>query len=271
MKPDCFACHEREFRFLKLKHYVIKICKYCGLGETLDFRQPDYSAYHRDDCYQNESELTNNYAEKFYQLSQFPASDKSVLEIGCSTGSLLSQFAQNGWTVTGLEPSKAAASFAKKRGLNVFNSDIEHFGTKNKFDLVIMIHVLEHVDDPKETLKRLSKLTRPKGHLFLSVPNLDSLSAKLLGSRWSALLPNEHRWHFTQKSLTLLLNNSGFESIDSKTNAGAFGLAHPGKQILWSLLHLKKIFFRLCLFLPYDFLTTKMNIASNLMITARAK
>ena len=269
MTKECLACGIQDFRLLTSGDHQIRICQNCGLGETLGFRKPDYSSYHRDDCYEKESELVGNYAEKFYQLAQFPSSEKTVLEVGCSTGLLLKQFSRNGWITSGIEPSKSAANYASSLGLNVSNTDLEHFDTKNRFSLIVMIHVLEHVDDPRQTIKRLSKLIRPKGRLFLSVPNFGGLTPVLFGSRWPYLLPNEHRWHFTLKSLSLLLKDCDFTVIKSETNAGVFGLAHPGRQLLWSLTHLKKIFFRLLLFLPYDLVSTKLNIASNLVITSQ--
>jgi SAM-dependent methyltransferase len=213
--------------------------------------------------------LVNNYAEKFFQLANYSTIEKTVLEVGCSTGLLLKQFSRNGWVTSGIEPSKSATDCACRLGLNVSNTDLGHFDTKNKFSLIVMIHVLEHVDDPRQTIKRLSKFIRPKGRLFLSVPNFGGLTPTLFGSRWPYLLPNEHRWHFTPKSLSLLLNDCDFTVIKSETNAGLFGLAHPGGQLLWSLTHLKKIFFRLLFFLPYDLVSTKLNIASNLIITSQ--
>lgn len=269
MNHDCFACRSLKFKYIKQNNHTVRVCEYCGLGETLGFKTPDYSVYHRDNCYEKESELVNNYAEKFFQLANFPTIKKTVLEVGCSTGLLLKQFSQNGWVTSGIEPSKSAANYASGLGLNVSNTDLEHFDTKDKFTLVVMIHVLEHVDDPRQTIKRLSKLIRPKGRLFLSVPNFGGLTPTLLGSCWPYLLPNEHRWHFTLKSLSLLLGDCGFTIIKSETNAGIFGLAHPGRQLLWSLTHLKKIFFRLLLFLPYDLVSTKLNTASNLVITSQ--
>ncbi len=269
MISSCIVCHRQTFRLLKLKQHTIKVCQYCGLGVTLNFRSPDYSAYHRDDCYEKESALVGNYAEKHYHLSRFRSPGKTVLEVGCSTGSLLRQFTSHGWSATGIEPSKTAANYASEKGLAVTNTDLEHFKLKGRYSLVIMIHVLEHVNDPKKTLQHLAKLVNRNGRLFVSVPNFGSLTARLFGQRWSALLPNEHRWHFTQKSLSLLLEDCGFEVIRSETNAGVFGLAHPIRQLLISLFQMKKIFFRLVLFLPYDLISTKLNIASNLIVTGQ--
>ena len=79
----------------------------------------------------------------------------------------------------------------------------------NSFDAITLWDVLEHMADPIAVLKKAARLLRPGGILALNVPNIESLIAKLMGSRWPLLL-TEHLYYFSPSSLRLLLERSGF-------------------------------------------------------------
>jgi hypothetical protein len=68
-----------------------------------------------------------------------------------------------------------------------------------------MWHVLEHVEDPADCLRRVSHWLAPGGFLVLAIPNFSSLQARVGGSRWFHLDVPRHRTHFTRRGLARLL------------------------------------------------------------------
>lgn len=75
----------------------------------------------------------------------------NLLEVGCSYGFLINNLHKNGWNVEGIEISKEASDYARNiLGLDVFTGKIEEYNPKEKFDVIIMMDVLEHLTDPKQ-------------------------------------------------------------------------------------------------------------------------
>ena len=97
------------------------------------------------------------------------------LDIGCSTGAFLLECNRKfGCLGTGVEPGNSYRSFAQERGLEVLPSLEELVvAPEDRYDLVSLIHVMEHLPDPVGTLTDLRETTlAPDGLLLVEVPNL---------------------------------------------------------------------------------------------------
>jgi 2-polyprenyl-3-methyl-5-hydroxy-6-metoxy-1,4-benzoquinol methylase len=97
-----------------------------------------------------------------------------ILDIGASTGVLMGAF-QNafGADVVGVEPGDAYRQYAEEQGMTMFSS-VEELLASNppRFDLISMIHVLEHLPDPVGMLRMIrTDLLKDSGILLLEVPN----------------------------------------------------------------------------------------------------
>ena len=119
-------------------------------------------------------------------------SKKNVLDIGCGGGLISESLAKKKAKVTGIDENicsiKQAKEHAKISSLKIkyINQSLDSFFNKNKkkFDLILCLEVLEHVDNVEEALKKISKLMNPDGTLILSTINrsLQSLIfAKIFG------------------------------------------------------------------------------------------
>jgi SAM-dependent methyltransferase len=138
-----------------------------------------------------------------------------ILDVGCASGLFLRQALHSGWDVAGVEPSETLCREAVKNLENkgeiqcVALEDAHFTGT---FDAITLWDVLEHVSDPNGFLSICRNLLNNDGHLFLNVPNLDSLEARILGRRWPLLLP-EHLNYFNVRSLKVCASQAGLNSI----------------------------------------------------------
>ena len=83
-------------------------------------------------------------------------------------------------------------------------------------DTVVMLDVIEHLPDPRETLQVVSEKLRRGGYLLLTTGDFSSLAAKLLGTNWRLMTPPQHLWFFTPESLRALGDSVGLEVIDVK-------------------------------------------------------
>jgi len=149
-----------------------------------------------------------------------------VLDVGSALGTFLKIAESKGFTPEGVEISKFAADFAReKRGLKVFNGDLEHFSGKDgSFDTVTFWDSIEHVTHPLENLKTARRLLRRGGILVLTTDNFDCLIADVARAMYHASLgavkyamervfiaPN--RSYFTEATMRAVLKTCGFRVI----------------------------------------------------------
>lgn len=273
MQTSCIACGHRLNLLGTTDGVMIFHCSNCGLGATrprgVKIR---YTKYHRDALYKASMEQFSNIFQKRIDIiSKFKDSGK-VLEVGSSTGLLLSLLKVQGWTVLGIEPSKDAAAFAKKMGIETVTKTFEQVEFKKEsFDLVVFNHTLEHIHDPLFVLAKARRILKVDGLIFIDVPNFGSLTAKLMGLRWPYILPNEHYWHFTKDSLFRILNKSGFQPIYWEAHSGIWGYGDPVKEIWQSFTERKKRFFLNVITAIPSFLLTQLKLGTGLTVVARKK
>ena len=138
-----------------------------------------------------------------------------ALEVGCGSGRFLAQLADSGWQVEGLEPSaETAVRLRETTGLPVTIGSVNEASFKSEsFDLVVALMVLEHLHEPLEDLREIHSWLRTGGVLTGSVPNCASWEFRFFGASWYALQVPTHLFHFTPRTLILLLIKAGFTDI----------------------------------------------------------
>ena len=140
-----------------------------------------------------------------------------LLEVGCGRGDLLAIAQSHGFSVTGCD------MFCGK--IPVLEGATFHDGTLKQaqfpadhFDVVVIRNVLEHLFDPNEEIKEIRRVLKPKGHLYIKVPNVDFETG--LGVRLTTgfrvkhgFCPPYHLNHFSPASFKRLLKNGQFEFL----------------------------------------------------------
>jgi SAM-dependent methyltransferase len=135
-----------------------------------------------------------------------------ALDIGCGNGRFLDRIRRHGWQVVGVDTSTAAAVAARESfGITVHVGALEDSPiAERSLDFVHMSHVIEHLPQPVDTLRRISQLLRPGGRLYIETPNIDSLAFRWSREYWFGLDPPRHLWLFAPATLSRALAESGF-------------------------------------------------------------
>ena len=153
----------------------------------------------------------------------------ALLDIGCGSGRYLDLMRALGWCrVVGVDTSPAAVRQARDvLALEALVGDVREVHLpEGYFDTVTMSHTLEHVDDPAEVLAEARRVTRPGGRIAIEVPNVRSLSSRLLGSHWVGLEPPRHLVNFSPRGLKTAVGRAGLRLESLRTSAqGARGVA----------------------------------------------
>jgi len=214
----------REFR----GHPVTNvICQACGMvyqsprmteAESQAFYEAEYRLLYQGQEGPNPKDLTVQAARAQVVLDfvrQQVKSSPRILDIGCSSGILLQQFqAYYHCRACGVEPGNLYRQYAQSSGLEVYSSLEElHRPGLSHFNLVSMMHVLEHLPDPFEYLKSLrEKFLEPGGWLLLEVPNLYAHDCFEVA----------HLISFSAHTLTQLVQKAGYRVFQLR----AHGLPH---------------------------------------------
>lgn len=131
-----------------------------------------------------------------------------LLDVGCSTGALLSVARDACWQTYGVEIGQASADYARGvLGLSVTQGSLYSFNPPPaSFDAIVFLEVIEHLEDPVGALKRIVSWLKPGGALLISTPNYDSLYRRCFGTDWWVVnCEDEHIQFFTAASLRRIL------------------------------------------------------------------
>ncbi|MEK7218199.1 MAG: class I SAM-dependent methyltransferase [Patescibacteria group bacterium] len=134
-------------------------------------------------------------------------------DIGCGEGMVLQCLREAGFEGGfGIEPNPAFVAFARSLGLSVEQGTLETAAPllrERQPHVVILIHVIEHLNDPLAALRTLRSAMLPGSFLVLETPNLEGYSGRVLGDDWP-LVYEEHLSYFTPATLRRCLEQAGF-------------------------------------------------------------
>jgi 2-polyprenyl-3-methyl-5-hydroxy-6-metoxy-1,4-benzoquinol methylase len=157
---------------------------------------------------------------------------QSLLDVGTGSG-LLPRLAQaGGYEVEGTDLSRhVSENVPEKAGFPIHQGTIEEIQFARKYDIITMLHVLEHTSNPLSTLQRVKELLNDGGYAVVVVPNYQSLDSRIkdilsvlkLKSRpYKHLALGHHNWVFSIKSLEQLGEKAGLQVIQKQTSQPAW-------------------------------------------------
>lgn len=225
----CEICKSGRIKFF---HQIGKFCySSCANCKTL-FLNPKPTVRDINNYYKksfeytaggtNEKEIRKRAKLILNKLIKINPDGKTLLDIGSGYGYFLDEATKKGLNVSGIEPSRKLHAISLYRYNEVVvNTNLEHFYKKEenkKYDFITLIHTIEHVTDPKETINKAFKLLNPNGILYLETPNLDSHLFNTEKENYTFLTPPDHIWLFSKYSFLKIFSeiaNSDILEINS--------------------------------------------------------
>lgn len=227
-------------------------CRICGLRYLNP--SPDPTELHKIydfDVYEDSTNSNPVLQEYFYDILKSKCKKiESVLEIGCGTGDFLAVLEKNGIEVAGVE--FAESSKRVKFNGQLYVGRMEDIDIKDrKFDAVLMLNVMEHLDDPMYVLKKAYAFLADGGVLVMRNPNSDlffnpvyrylmeipkylvHLALNLIPrkTRFTVVgFQSQHLFYFNKNSMRKMLDASGF-NMEYFTTADPFNRYRFGKAL----------------------------------------
>ena len=213
MSASCGICGgERRPRFPKVldphskETFAIDGCVRCGHGVTVP-APIDLGPYYPEVYYGGRHGFTHRhcFGRRLSWLQQAEPTPGRLLDVGGGDGSFVEMASGKGWSATAVERNPEPL---RARGLQVV-TDMAAAGDLGPFEAITMWHSLEHFTDLDAVLASIRNLLSARGRLIVAVPRASSFQAKVAGRHWLHLDVPRHLHHFSDASLTHLLENHG--------------------------------------------------------------
>jgi 2-polyprenyl-3-methyl-5-hydroxy-6-metoxy-1,4-benzoquinol methylase len=229
-----WAGREHEYDNTTDEEFGFVRCSACGLvrlnprpdvSELDRIYPPDYYAYNLvSEEPDTELGFTDRMKMRMYQRRFETLVDRlgkrgtiRVLDVGCADGRLLDWYRASSvgdrLETHGIELSERAASIARRRGHRVVTGrfEVDDELEPGTFDLILALHVIEHVGDPTGFAQRAGALLAPNGLFFLATPNWDSVDARRFREHWGGNHFPRHWTLYDERTLHALARSVGLE------------------------------------------------------------
>jgi 2-polyprenyl-3-methyl-5-hydroxy-6-metoxy-1,4-benzoquinol methylase len=230
LSKKCLICNSARLKYyFEKNNFQIYKCKECKTeyvnplpDDKIIAQVYNNSQYHSEERYdisQNHKKLKSNWQKRLKQITSLGYHQGSLLDVGCATGIFLKNAEDAGWRIEGIETSKSAA----KKAANLLGNskvklvDFIEYASPHLFDVITLWALIEHVKDPLQYLSKVHDLLRPGGLIVLTIPNVNSVSCKLLKKEWRYYIPPEHLFYFGKKSINYALSRTGFRIVKMKS------------------------------------------------------
>lgn len=171
--------------------------------------------------------LKNAWDQLFFRkiLKSIPGDSLSVLDIGGGTGEVTDMLKGADGRIDYSEIvdiDKNSGTEASRKGHHYICTPIEAYSTDRKFDVILLLNIIEHVQDPKALLEKADRLLGDNGVIIIKTPNNDSLDARLFRRRyWGGLHCPRHWILFSDRSIKQMIDRTGLRLRTLKFTQGA--------------------------------------------------
>ena len=215
--PVCGSCESREIFKKNGGTYVV--CDNCSMVFINPvFRDRELVEYYKfnnsNQAMAHSSEIDfyrRIYTSGLEMIAKYKIAGK-ILDIGCSSGLFLDIAATN-YSPYGIELNEADVRIARAKGHRIWDQPIEivTFGDNDKFDVITLWDVFEHIKDGKTYLQNLKVKLREDGVIFLQIPNAGALAARIMRDKCNMFDGLEHVNLYSLKTITLLAASAGYK------------------------------------------------------------
>ena len=224
-REECPLCDSKNYRYLFRRHgFDHMICDSCDLIFTLqvldsskishleDGKEGDGYGEYKSDTVVNEMDRIK-FETIFEQLEKF-GEIKNIFDVGSQVGTFL-DWTRTKYSITGHEYHTPLREVCIQKGHTVLNDNLEQITFNQKFDLITCWDYIDHILNPREVIKNISKYLKKGGLFFFAINNRDSLAVRMMHEDSTIFVGAHHTMHYGIKQLERLME--GYELLHSES------------------------------------------------------
>lgn len=216
-----FFVKNTNFKFKKYKYFECNDCQSLFLNYTpknlKNFYSQKYSPFQTDKGKEKIAKCSLKIITSIIRKGR-------IIEIGPGSGSLINSLFKKKFTCYAVEQDKKSSK--RLKDITVFNNKLELMKPKiikKKMNMIISIHSLEHLENLKCFLKFCSSIISKNGTVFITTPNINSLSFMFYQNFWYHMEAPRHLFLIKENYLDKKFSEIGFKKIlSSKKNYNAY-------------------------------------------------
>ncbi len=220
----CFSTHE-PLSVAKCKHCDLVFLsprpdKKLGLA-YFENAYSNAKGFESHSYYRDHQQIFSRNQNRFDLIKSLPCPNSKILDFGAGQGHFVKTALDNGWQADGIELSPAAIVAAKE------NFNIELLDSVNKlqthdFGVIALWDVIEHLENPKETILELAKHLHKDGFIIVETSNIDSLDYFIQKEKWG-YWHVDHFYYYSKKTIEYLFRSIHFQLVSPPASKSAKG------------------------------------------------
>jgi SAM-dependent methyltransferase len=202
-------------------------CPECGIAYVIPFKNPG-AEFYADfaDLYPHEAqEETDPMDPEFDECldSLGAGAGRRLLDIGCGGGGFLSRAKKQGFEVSGIDFNEVRLKLVREKlGVeSLYHGSLPDFFAKHpdeRFDVITLFQVIEHLDQPAQWLRAARQLLKPGGRFFIGTPNRDRTFNPFQGPGMEEVdNPPNHLTRWRADSMKRFVESCGFRALEVKS------------------------------------------------------
>lgn len=227
----CRSCGSQRLRSAGGRgDYSLSNCLDCDLTFVADVLPPGFlEQYYQGSTYHVPLDDYHTIEEGVLAVLQLAQAaglpGNRVLDIGCGFGGFLRLATAAGLQATGIDTDKRRVRTGQKSGLDIVEGYFPEVDLQDRqFDLVWSSHVIEHVENPNDSIAGMSQILAPGGMVVLLTPNFGCPAARICGAHHGTVIPPEHLTYWTPTSMDALMRRHSFERVALFSRGGDWQL-----------------------------------------------
>lgn len=250
-KPNCILCGgSTEHTFWREGGHEVVVCSICGVQQIVHKETLKELEVLEDEYYQSKTrkkldgfDRHTRWDREAQVINALRPDGGTLLDIGCGNGSFLKEL-DGRWETLGIEPHNERAELARNKGLEILNVEFHEADLTQKFDVITLYEVVEHLIEFDTTMDGIGSILRKGGLFVLSTPDTESVSARVKGLNWWSYANPVHLFFFGHKNLTEILKTRGFRVLLKRYNLQGNQFQNPFLKRLQFLLEDNLPFYR---------------------------
>jgi SAM-dependent methyltransferase len=233
--PACLACGDpaserwaygRDEEYLTTQDvFTYFRCRSCGVLSIDPVPRGQLSLIYPPNYYSFDEQITESLVfkvkdwldQRFYKgfLAKLSQSRINLLDIGGGSGSQLTALKKMDPRIAHtaiVDLDEKAGESARRQGHEYFRGRFEDYSPGGTFDVILMLNLIEHVDNPGELLRKAHSMLSPDGIVLVKTPNTNSWDARLFRNRnWGGYHCPRHWVLFNRENLESLVERAGLK------------------------------------------------------------